>query len=191
MFHAKNGAHIWITFPDGLAGDHPDDMLITFPLTSGSVWTRRGEKYERHAKFTPTAAAALSTALGHTPSAAFSAAAGLPEKEVAAAAKAWLAGIDAGNYAQSWKESAMFFRKAITENGWSAALAASRKPLGEMKSRKLLDAKSAKSLPGAPDGEYVVMQFETSFAAKDKAVETVTFMKESDGTWKAAGYFIR
>jgi hypothetical protein len=111
--------------------------------------------------------------------------------ERVAAAQTWLAGIDAGNYAQSWKTSAMFFQKAITENKWSAALAASRKPLGEMKSRKLLDAKSAKSLPGAPDGEYVVMQFETSFTAKEKAVETVTFMKESDGTWKAVGYFIR
>jgi hypothetical protein len=115
----------------------------------------------------------------------------LPEKEGLAAAQAWLAGIDAGNYAQSWKEAAMFFQKAITENGWSAALRVSRKPLGEMKSRKLLNAKSAKSLPGVPDGEYVVMQFETSFAAKEKAVETVTFMKESDGTWKAAGYFIQ
>ncbi|MEI6175643.1 MAG: DUF4019 domain-containing protein [Verrucomicrobiota bacterium] len=110
---------------------------------------------------------------------------------VANAAKTWLAGIDAGNYAQSWKDAANFFQKAITETGWSDALTRARSPLGKMKSRKLLDAKSAKSLPGAPDGEYVVMQFETSFAAKEKAVETVTFMKEEDGTWKAAGYFIR
>lgn len=192
MFEAGNGrAHIRIVFSDAAVREHPDDMLITFPLTSGSVWTRRGEKYERHAKFTPAAAAALSTALGHTPSAAFTAAAGLPEKDGVAAAQTWLAGIDAGNYAQSWKESAMFFRKAITENGWSAALTTARKPLGEVKSRKLLNAKSAKSLPGAPDGDYVVMQFDTSFAAKEKAVETVTFMKEPDGSWKAAGYFIR
>ena len=108
-----------------------------------------------------------------------------------AAAQTWLAGIDAGNYEQSWKDAAKFFQTSITEAAWSGALAKARKPLGEMKSRKLLNAESAKSLPGAPDGEYVVMQFDTSFSAKEKAVETVTFMKESDGTWKAAGYFIR
>ena len=106
-------------------------------------------------------------------------------------AEAWLAGIDAGNYAQSWKDAAKFFQTSITEAAWSAALAKARKSLGEVKSRKLLNAKSAKSLPGAPDGEYVVMQFDTSFVAKEKAVETVTFMKEPDGTWKAAGYFIK
>lgn len=57
MFNAGNGiAHIQIGFPEAMAGNHPDDMLITFPLTSGSVWTRRGNKYERHAKFPPAAA---------------------------------------------------------------------------------------------------------------------------------------
>ena len=113
------------------------------------------------------------------------------EETAAKLAEAWLAGIDAGNYAQSWKDAAKFFRTSITEAAWSDALTKARKPLGEVKSRKLLNVQSAKSLPGAPDGEYVVMQFDTSFAAKEKAVETVTFMKDSAGTWKAAGYFIR
>ena len=81
--------------------------------------------------------------------------------------------------------------KAITEAGWSDALTKVRKPLGEMKSRKLLDAKSAKSLPGAPNGEYFVIQFDTTFAAKEQAVETVTFMLELDGSWRVVGYFIR
>ncbi len=114
-----------------------------------------------------------------------------PEKAAVASAEAWLAGIDAGNYAQSWKDAAVFFQNAITEDGWSDALTKTRKPLGALKSRKLLNAESCKSLPGAPDGEYVVMQFDTSFAAKEKAVEAVTFSLEKDGTWKASGYFIR
>ena len=111
--------------------------------------------------------------------------------EIGVLAGTWLAGIDAEKYSQSWKDTAQFFQKAITEGGWSDALTKFRKPLGEMKSRKLLEAKSTKSLPGAPDGEYVVMQFDTSFAVKGKAVETVTFMLEKDGLWKAVGYFIR
>jgi hypothetical protein len=50
---------------------------------------------------------------------------------------------------------------------------------------------SAASLPGAPDGQYVVVQFDTVFADKPSAVETVTFMLENDGQWRAAGYFIK
>jgi hypothetical protein len=66
-----------------------------------------------------------------------------------------------------------------------------RKPLGDLVSRKLKSAQRATSLPGAPDGEYVVMQFDTSFAAKKTAVETVTFTHEKDGSWRASGYYIR
>ena len=113
------------------------------------------------------------------------------EKAAVAAAQTWLAGIDAGNYSQSWKDAAVSFREAMTEEGWTAALTSVRKPLGELVSRKLRSAEPAKSLPGAPDGGYVVMQFDTSFAAMKTAVETIVFMLEKDGTWKAAGYLIK
>ena len=66
-----------------------------------------------------------------------------------------------------------------------------RKPLGGLVSRRLKSAQPATSLPGAPDGEYVVMQFESSFAAKKTAVETVTFTRGKDGAWRASGYYIR
>lgn len=108
-----------------------------------------------------------------------------------AAVEDWIAGIDAENYAQSWKDASKFFQASITEAAWSEALTSARPPLGKMKTRKLLDAKITKSLPGAPDGEYVIILFDTSFTAKEKAVETVTFMKESDGIWKAVGYLIQ
>jgi hypothetical protein len=46
------------------------------------------------------------------------------------------------------------------------------------------------SLPGAPDGEYVVMQFNTSYTQKKSAVETVTMVLDKDGKWHVAGFFI-
>jgi hypothetical protein len=46
-------------------------------------------------------------------------------------------------------------------------------------------------LPGAPDGQYVVIQFETSFENKHNAVETVTPMLEPNGQWRVSGYYIR
>lgn len=105
-------------------------------------------------------------------------------------AQAWLAGIDAGNFPQSWKDAAAYFRGAMTEATWSATLTQNRKPLGTVVLRKLKSSQSVESLPGAPDGKYVVMQFDTSFTGKKAAVETVTFMQEEDGKWRAVGYFI-
>jgi hypothetical protein len=113
------------------------------------------------------------------------------EKSAATAAQAWLGEIDAGNYAKSWKEASTYFQGAMAEKNWTDALTGTRKPLGKLISRKLGSAQSTTSLPGAPDGNYVVMQFETSFGNKKSAVETVTFVQEKDGKWKAVGYYIK
>ncbi len=113
------------------------------------------------------------------------------EKSATNAAQSWLVQIDSGNYAKSWKEASAYFQGAVTEKNWTDALNGTRKPLGKLVSRKLNKAQSASSLPGAPDGNYVVMQFDTSFSNKKGAVETVTFVQEKDSKWKAAGYYIK
>lgn len=87
--------------------------------------------------------------------------------------------------------AAAYFKKAVDQPGWQKQLDAARTPLGKLISRTLKSAKYATSLPGAPDGEYVVIQFDTSFQNKQSAVETVTPMKEPDGRWRVSGYVIR
>jgi len=114
-----------------------------------------------------------------------------PQARAQAAAVAWLAQIDAGDYAGSWAQAAEYFRGAVTEQNWVAMLTGARAPLGALRSRTLQGAQLVRSLAGAPDGSYVVMQFDTRFEKKESAVETVTFVLEPDGAWKAAGYFIR
>ena len=44
---------------------------------------------------------------------------------------------------------------------------------------------------GRPDGEYVVILYDTSFENKKSAVETVTQMIDKDGNWHVAGYYIK
>jgi ribosomal protein S17E len=46
-------------------------------------------------------------------------------------------------------------------------------------------------LIGAPDGEYIVIQFETSFENKKAAIETVTPMMDKDWRWRVSGYYIK
>jgi serine/threonine protein kinase len=105
-------------------------------------------------------------------------------------AQTWLRDIDNGHYAQSWTNAAAYFQSAITSEKWAEAVRQVRQPLGSLISRKLKTAQEMSTLPGAPDGQYVVMQFQAAFANKKSAVETVTFMLEKDGQWRAAGYYI-
>jgi hypothetical protein len=107
------------------------------------------------------------------------------------AAEAWLQIVDEGRYSESWEHAAGLFRAAVQPEGWKQSMQAFRKPLGNVTSRTLASQKYSTSLPGAPDGEYVVIQFKTSFANKRSAVETVTPMKDIDGTWRVSGYYIK
>jgi hypothetical protein len=117
--------------------------------------------------------------------------AGSSEEQAKAAAKEWLALVDAGNYQESWESAAGFFKNAVSQEKWHQQMAAFRQPLGKTTSQKLKSVKYTKTLPGAPDGEYVVIQYQTSFAKKKSAVETVTPMLDNDGKWKVSGYYIK
>lgn len=111
-------------------------------------------------------------------------------KEFAAlqAARAWLAVVDAGDYDDSWNASASYFRTAVSQEQWRQSLNGVRRPLGKVRARELKGKAYATALLGAPDGEYVVIQFTTSFENKTSAVETVTPMLEADGRWRVTGY---
>ena len=107
------------------------------------------------------------------------------------AAKAWLALVDAGKYGESWDAAASLFKGAVTKEGWAAACAKARGPLGALKSRTLKSATYTKSLPGGPPGEYVVIQYDAAYEKAPSAVETVTPMLDKDGVWRVAGYYIK
>jgi hypothetical protein len=113
------------------------------------------------------------------------------EKAAQSAAEAWLSLVDASNISQSWAEAAAPFKRAVDQQGWEKADNAARTPLGKVLSRTLKSARYMTTLPGVPDGEYVVVQFDTSFEKKKTAIETVTPMKEPDGRWRVSGYFIK
>jgi hypothetical protein len=133
--------------------------------------------------------ALLALWLGASPAAAVT-----PESPEAAAQKqadAWLLTVDAGKYPESWDQAAALFKKALTREQWQQAVAGARGPLGKLVSRSVKSKQYTKTLPGAPDGEYVVIQYESSFENKKSAVETVTPMRDPDGVWRVSGYFIR
>ena len=113
------------------------------------------------------------------------------EKATESAALRWLAAVDEGRYADSWSEAATLFKKAIKIEQWEQSLQAVREPLGKPLSRKTIGRTYKTSLPGAPDGHYVILQFQTSFENKKTAIETVTPMLDEDGDWRVSGYYIK
>jgi hypothetical protein len=108
-----------------------------------------------------------------------------------AAAESWLGLVDGQRYAESWQAAATFFKNAITQQRWQAAVQTVRSPFGSLTSRAVTSTASARTLPGAPDGEYVVLQFDTTFERKAMALETVSLVLEADGHWRVVGYFVK
>ncbi len=107
------------------------------------------------------------------------------------AAEQWLQLVDQKNYSGSWDEAARFFKAAVKREIWIAQLNQYRAPLGEVVSRKVLTASYMTSLPNAPKGEYVVIQFQVKFASGKKMVETITPLWDEDNAWRVSGYYIK
>jgi len=107
------------------------------------------------------------------------------------AAESWLKLVDSARYDESWSEAATYFKSRVKQESWVIMVQPVRAPLGAVKQRQLMRASYTKTLPGAPDGEYVVIEFATSFEKKERAIETITPMKDSDGQWRVSGYFIK
>ena len=106
-------------------------------------------------------------------------------------ADAWLKLVDDGKYTASYQQAASLFKDQVSAAKWTEKVGAARKPLGPVASRRVKFAQYETTLPGAPDGQYVVIVYDTSFAHKKAATETVTAMLDKDGKWHVAGYFIR
>ncbi len=102
------------------------------------------------------------------------------------AAREWLALADRADAQASWSAAGKKFQAAMAD-----ALAKARTPMGSVKSRTIFKTDFTKSFPGAPDGDYALIVYTTSFANKAEGHETLTLERESDGKWRVVGYFIR
>ena len=105
-------------------------------------------------------------------------------------ALSWLTLTDHSQLESSWNIASPFFQTAISESDWVHSLNAARSSLGAVNSRKTASATFSRTLPDAPDGSYIVFQFETSFENKASATETVAMVKDTKGVWRVGGYFI-
>jgi len=114
-----------------------------------------------------------------------------PEKKAKACANSWLELVDGKKYAESYDAAASLFKGMMKKEDWVSALSNLRSMLKGVVSRKLVSVKYQATMPGAPDGEYVILVYKTKFDKKDDAQEVVVPMLDSDGRWRVSGYHIK
>jgi hypothetical protein len=107
------------------------------------------------------------------------------------AGRQWLSLCDQADYAGSWESAATYFKNAVKKEQWEQMASAVRAPLGSVEKREVKSQSYKTSLPGAPDGEYVILQFNTVFSNKKIAIETVTLLLDQDRGWRVSGYFVK
>lgn len=115
--------------------------------------------------------------------------AGPAEDEASTAGEKWLSLLDNQKYEESWKQAGTMFRSEVTQEQWVDSLQRFRDPLGAMVSRAPSRVDFAKTLRGAPDGDYAIIHYKTNFKTKDAVTERLTLVKE-DGKWQMAAYAI-
>ena len=97
-------------------------------------------------------------------------------------ARQWLVLVDDKNYAQSWSQAGKAFQNREKTDAWAAEASAKRGPLGAVASRDL------KSIDLSRNNTAVV-HYDTVFAHKAAAVETVTLAFEN-GSWSVTDYSV-
>jgi Protein of unknown function (DUF4019) len=111
--------------------------------------------------------------------------------QAASAADTWLLLVDNGDYDASWDQAAPAFQQAVSKADWGRSVTQARIPFEPFGARRLAKAEFQESLPNAPPGPYVILQYRTSVSQNRTVTETVVPMRQADGRWMVAGYFVR
>ncbi len=78
-----------------------------------------------------------------------------------AAATEWLALVDSGEYEESWQKAASAFQDAVTPAVWETSLTDARSQFEPFGERTLTSSQQVTDPPGAPAGDYVLLQYRT------------------------------
>ena len=111
--------------------------------------------------------------------------------QVERSARDWLARVDEGNYQESWEQASTLLKSKTNQAEWVKSTTAIRSTRGKMTARYIATAGTTTSLSGFPDGEYIVLQFYTTFAPQSLALETITLIKAPNETWQIADYAMK
>jgi len=105
-------------------------------------------------------------------------------------ARHWLGLVDDCQRKKRWDAATARLACTVSKEDILKSLTQKREPLGGVASRDSGSAQCVTGLQGAPEGEYVVVTFTTSFENNQSAVERVTMVLDEDRTWRTFSYTI-
>lgn len=111
--------------------------------------------------------------------------------KVESSARSWLELVDHGNYQESWENLSPLLKAKTSAAEWIKLITALRASRGAMSARYIATAGAAKTFSGFPEGEYIQLQFYTTFTKKGLALETITLIKAPPETWQVLEYSIK
>jgi aspartokinase-like uncharacterized kinase len=112
------------------------------------------------------------------------------EASVQAAAQ-FLFLIDTEEYAKSWEVTSKSLKNILSQKAWNKQISKIRSFLGPIVDRNQHDIAYTSNANDVPEGEYVVMTFISQFELRERVIETITLMLNSEEQWKVVGYFLR
>ena len=98
--------------------------------------------------------------------------------------------MDQAKYRDCWRQSSQHYKTQLNAEEWESQMKPVRNNFGALQKRVYKTSKTSKTLAGAPEGEYMVLEYTTSFANKPNVTETLVLSREGGG-WKLAGYSVR
>jgi hypothetical protein len=105
-------------------------------------------------------------------------------------AVAWLAILDAGKFEESWDAASPSLKGLVEKASWVKFGTGLRSTLGTVVSRTQFSASATSTVPSAPPGTYVEIEFRSIYSNRSPVIEDVVEMMCRDGKWRVAGYHV-
>lgn len=100
--------------------------------------------------------------------------------------------VDTEEYAKSWEVTARDLKHLFSQEVWNEKISEIREFLGPIVERMQQEINyTTYSSEAMQAGEYVVMTFISEFEFRERVIETLTLVLNSDDQWKVVGYFLR
>lgn len=105
-------------------------------------------------------------------------------------AEKFVAVVDSGDFFSAYDSGSKILKSLSDKDEWAAEQNRVFELLGRSLDRQLKTVRSRDSYPGMPDGNYLIVCYQTRTEYKTEAVE-VLLLKESGEGWRVCKYSIR
>jgi hypothetical protein len=101
---------------------------------------------------------------------------------------AWVTLLDAGRYEECWSALSETTKSRLSKDQFVLYLTGVRKPMGDLKARKRIEAEYVASLKNLPEQEGAIFAFESTFEKRAGVRETFGLIHDKDGQWRVGHY---